>query len=300
MVTCKTNGKSYIGKTKHTLKCRKKQHHSASKCGSNLLFHKAIRKYGRDNFKWEILFESDDDMVLYEKEMEYIETFCVLSPNGYNMTAGGEGYKGVKFPDEWYVKNKERAEKLGKDVYCLETGEVYPSCAEAGRRNGVPSHTVSNCCHSKSHLTYCKLHFCFATEEEIANLKRMKEEGLLEKKQMKSEESIQKMRKSLTGRKMSEEFCKRRREIMLESSPWKGKHLPKEAIEKMRRNRKGKLVGKENPSARKIICVEFDKIYDCIKEAVEDLELPPKAGSNISSCCAGKLRTAYGYHWQYA
>jgi group I intron endonuclease len=50
----------------------------------------AVKKYGIDNFKFEVLIICfDEDR--YKIEMEYIKKFNSISPNGYNLTIGGEG-----------------------------------------------------------------------------------------------------------------------------------------------------------------------------------------------------------------
>ena len=50
----------------------------------------AVKKYGIDNFKFEILIICfDEDRFKYE--IEYIKKYNSISPNGYNLTKGGEG-----------------------------------------------------------------------------------------------------------------------------------------------------------------------------------------------------------------
>lgn len=44
----------------------------------------------------------------------------------------------------------------------------------------------------------------------------------------------------------------------------------------------------------KIYCVELNKYYDGLIEAVNELGIDY---GNLSSCCNGKLKTAGGYHW---
>ena len=51
---------------------------------------RAINKYGFDNIKWEIIFESDDIDIINEKEKEYIIFFDSIK-NGYNISNGGDG-----------------------------------------------------------------------------------------------------------------------------------------------------------------------------------------------------------------
>lgn len=85
------NGKIYIGKTTKTLEERRAKHES--EIGkSKLLFHRALKKYGKDAFVWRVLDTAETEEELATLEMLYIDMFatscyCV----GYNLTHGGEG-----------------------------------------------------------------------------------------------------------------------------------------------------------------------------------------------------------------
>jgi group I intron endonuclease len=81
-ITNKINGKKYIGFTTRTLEERMGEHFSPSSYKSGYAIHKAIKKYGKENFDYCILYEGDDAL---EKENHFIDTL-----NGeYNMTTGG-------------------------------------------------------------------------------------------------------------------------------------------------------------------------------------------------------------------
>lgn len=96
--TNKVNGKAYIGQTNNIEK-RKRGHKSESfnkkANGYKLPFHNAIRKYGWDNFSFEIIEEINDDFgrdYLNEREKYFIELFnSTTDKNGYNITVGGDG-----------------------------------------------------------------------------------------------------------------------------------------------------------------------------------------------------------------
>lgn len=82
------NGKGYVGKTKHEdPKVRFKDH-----CVAGTLVGNAIRKYGRENVKLEILhsnIETYED--LNDLERQYIEQHQThKSKNGYNVSLGGD------------------------------------------------------------------------------------------------------------------------------------------------------------------------------------------------------------------
>ena len=81
------NDDIYIGKTIHPIIDRFKRHCYLASLGSETYLHRAIRKYGQDNFYQELIEEVDDECLLNEREIYWIEN---LSPN-YNMTKGGDG-----------------------------------------------------------------------------------------------------------------------------------------------------------------------------------------------------------------
>lgn len=92
-LTNTTNGKIYIGKwTKESVATRWQEHCIAASKGSQVHFHRAIRKYGPGSFRLETLYTART-----VKELNAMETFFIvlhqshLRENGYNMTMGGDG-----------------------------------------------------------------------------------------------------------------------------------------------------------------------------------------------------------------
>lgn len=92
----KKNGKVYVGITCLNLK-RRMQFHARSPVG---IFPKAIRKHGIENFDISIIDQASTRNELIEKEIHWIKECECLVPNGYNLTKGGEGTAGYKFPEE--------------------------------------------------------------------------------------------------------------------------------------------------------------------------------------------------------
>lgn len=92
----KINGKIYIGVTRRTLYTRKLEHIRLSKVSNpNYIFHKAIKKYGIENFIFEIIDYFIINKECIEKEKYYISEYNTFyKNNGYNMTLGGEGVLG--------------------------------------------------------------------------------------------------------------------------------------------------------------------------------------------------------------
>jgi len=87
--TNNVNGKVYIGQTQLSLEKRKVKHiWDAGK--ARFHFHRALNKYGVENFKWQVICICPNIDSLNEQEQYFINFYDSLN-NGYNLTAGGEG-----------------------------------------------------------------------------------------------------------------------------------------------------------------------------------------------------------------
>ena len=89
--TNKTNGMSYIGFTTQRLVDRKRTHKNRMNQGKNALFYQALREFGWNNFRWDILYRARDEGELASKEKELIAELGTMTPNGYNEQEGGLG-----------------------------------------------------------------------------------------------------------------------------------------------------------------------------------------------------------------
>jgi len=112
--TNKINGKIYIGQTVQPLNKRIIEHlcHALLK-KDNSYFHNAIRKYGKENFIWEIVAECNLLEELNRAEVKTIEKYNTFE-NGYNLTRGGEGSIGFKPSNE--TKRKMSGSHMGKTL----------------------------------------------------------------------------------------------------------------------------------------------------------------------------------------
>ena len=86
VITNCVNGKQYVGITKNP-KQRWHNHGSDSKCPA---ISNAIRKYGKENFTFDLIFEGDEETVKF-LEQQFIVRLETKSPLGYNLTDGGDG-----------------------------------------------------------------------------------------------------------------------------------------------------------------------------------------------------------------
>jgi group I intron endonuclease len=93
--TNKINGKVYIGYTSKSLSERMYAHNrkanNSKEKSFNQAFKLALRKYGVDNFLWEELITCDTKDEACQLEVDMIKKHNCITPNGYNMTFGGEG-----------------------------------------------------------------------------------------------------------------------------------------------------------------------------------------------------------------
>ena len=135
-ITCLINRKLYIGQTRKSVEKRFKQHARA-----NSLIGRAIRKYGVENFKIEIIEHCESKAQLNERENFWINALNSKQPNGYNVTSGGSGYATTTKNEFFHekIKNlrehqelsqKELGDKIGLPTsgYCrYELGETQPN-----------------------------------------------------------------------------------------------------------------------------------------------------------------------------
>jgi len=114
-ITNNVNGKVYIGKTGEPEKRWRTHLAIAARGKDDPLFsviHKAINKYGKDNFIFEIIETLDVEQESLDREIYWIafyksHIYKYGSEYGYNLTAGGEGLTGYKPTEETRKKLSE-------------------------------------------------------------------------------------------------------------------------------------------------------------------------------------------------
>ena len=163
------SGKSYIGQTNNELK-RKRQHKQAAynkrNKSYNCKFYIAIRKYGFDSFKYEILYTTfcatSEELIniLNEKEIYYIGLYDSYR-NGYNMTIGGNQLRGELHPSYGTHLSEEHKEKLKDSVrkqvsqYDLEGNYIatYKSAADGQKITGCDSSQIIAICRGNAYTS---------------------------------------------------------------------------------------------------------------------------------------------------
>ena len=88
-ITNNLNGKVYVGKSNDP-EVRWRQHIYRSK-NYNFPLYRAIRKYGVENFTFEVIENCQSEKDAYIREQFWIGHLGTFTPGGYNATTGGDG-----------------------------------------------------------------------------------------------------------------------------------------------------------------------------------------------------------------
>lgn len=108
----KVNNKAYVGQTTQSIRARYRCHISDAKNDKGYLIHRAIRKYGIENF--DFIYEKCDKSNLDQVEIAYIKKLNSSFPTGYNIEPGGCKNKTLS---EWSRKkiSQNHADVSGKN-----------------------------------------------------------------------------------------------------------------------------------------------------------------------------------------
>lgn len=118
------NGKVYIGQTKQSLQERDKKH--LTQLSDLTYFHRALKKYGRENFTLELVEDGIPFEQLNDKEKFYIDKFesFYVTGKGYNLTQGGQWGSGTQ---KLTISQANEIKNLIKtsDMTLQQIGELY-------------------------------------------------------------------------------------------------------------------------------------------------------------------------------
>ena len=180
-ITNNINNKVYIGQTiKQRPTDRFSQHRYDSrnlKDNDNSYLHKAMNLYGVDNFSFEVI-EEIENQFLNEREIYWIQVYDSLTPNGYNLTLGGEGTKGFSRPQsleekekrkesnkQFYLEHPEEREKISQRTKELWQNEEYRNKVTESNKKFYQEHP--DMFKGENNPMYGKKH----TEEAIGKIK---------------------------------------------------------------------------------------------------------------------------------
>ena len=240
-ITNNINNKIYVGQS-IDIKERWKQHlykaYNEKELGYNSAIHQAFRKYGYENFSFEII-ELCNKEELDVKEIYWIKTLNSLAPIGYNILPGGQIYKAST-----------------RQLFCSKCGKEISKDNKSG--------LCRSCVQIKVPIT----------KEELYE-KLLENEGSFTKVGSFygiSDSAIRKKCKNFG--------------LPYHSSDYK------QGEQKKERKSYKRQVAQIDKNTKEII-----HIYESIAEAAR--AVGASKGSHITEVCQGKLKTAYGFYWQY-
>ena len=110
-ITNLINNKKYIGITSRNINIRFQEHCTHRQT----LIYDAVQKYGKENFKIEILENNIQKSDIDKRERYFIKFYNTLVPNGYNLSTGG-------------ISNKDLNEETRKRLSEMNMGIKNPRC----------------------------------------------------------------------------------------------------------------------------------------------------------------------------
>lgn len=116
LITNQINEVKYVGQVTQGIVKRFRRHINDAKAGSELHLHRAMRKYGYDRFTVSLLATAKDEEDMNRLERFWIGFLGTKTPNGYNMTEGGEGCLGS-------VQSEESRRKKSLSLTGVHTGK---------------------------------------------------------------------------------------------------------------------------------------------------------------------------------
>ncbi len=135
-ITNTLNNKMYIGVTIDPERRWSQHRRMNTNCS---VLKSAINKYGADNFTFDLLV-CGEDKYIDELEVKAIEKFNTVTPDGYNITLGGDGATKVKWEDEW---NKLLGNYPDR-VVAEKTSTSIDIVSSRRKGAGIPSYVKTN------------------------------------------------------------------------------------------------------------------------------------------------------------
>lgn len=263
------SGKSYIGQTTNELYRRRMWFSMGRYTGGRSKIDRARKKYGPENFKYEILLKNTyfniEEAIsdLNKWEIYYIGYYNTYT-SGYNCTLGGEGSIGYKHSEEvlYKISKALKGKKKSKD-FGIKVSE---------RLKGKPK--------------------SMEIKKKLSESKKNKGNKIIQYnllgEYIKTWNNIDEVSKALKVSRESIAGCCRGKSKTAHRFIWRYGN-DSASVHKVKRRKDAKPVLK---ILNGIIIKEY--------ESVTDAALDVKAfESNIAACCRGKYKSVKGYNWKY-
>ena len=276
--TSKTTNKVYIGLSTQTLEKRISQHNShAFGHQSKYHFHCALRKYGADDFIYEIIEDNIPTFEFLKEREKYWIKYYNSYYNGYNSTFGGEGKQ--ERDDEMILElfYEGKTTKEIQEITGFDRSTIYMSY----KVNGIIEEN------NKRNSKIQSLRYSRPVDQYSLNGEYIK-----------TWESATKCGEYFGNQSFVSALCRQENNILSAYGfLFKYSDDPRDILEwverfknKQQSGRPKKKIGQYNDS-KELIC-----IYESASDAAKALGKKDK--SNICAA-ARKGVKAYGYYWKY-
>lgn len=253
------SGKVYIGITSRSVIDRWQ---NGSGYSQHKYFYSAIKKYGWENIRHEIVAEDLSKEDACEMEIELIKKYNATNMDfGYNVSTGGESGKSGVHPSPETIE-KLRAAFIGK--------KKKPESIEKTRQANI-GRVVSQ-----------------ETRDKISKAKKGHKYGKM------PPERVERLKASLKGRKPTmlgkHQTEEAKRKI---GNANRGRKHTEEQLERLRVSHLGQ---RNEHSMKKVYCKETGKIYESVARTCIETNI-----SNVSiiNVCKGRKESVKGLHFQY-
>lgn len=301
IITNLKNNMQYVGQTIQTIQQRFSGHKSSANCKTdNTYLHKAMNKYGIENFEVkEITSVELDTLEDLSEELNFLEKYYIaeyntLIPNGYNLTQGGS---------ECAELYKKKVDEYDLNKRFIQTHDsIINASRSIGATNG---NAVRKCCEGKSKFAFQRIwryhgdsldKYEFpdvdiaSREYKLAPVDQYSKDGILLNSYNSMTEAALILGLDSPTSHIAE--CCNGKLYTAYNFVWRYKD---ESFNKYPTKEK-RFMG----------CVKCDldgnplEVFDCIRDACISIgKDPKKVNSHITSCCKGNKKTAYGYKWKY-
>lgn len=302
--------KVYIGITSRPVKQRWNNGIGYKKCPA---MNNAIRKYGWENFKKEILLENTT-----ENEAKSLETMLIKlhkSDNkkyGYNLTEGGDGATGRVLSEETKrriseknkgkIMSEEQKERLRQiNLGKRQSEETKRKRSESMKGKKFPNRKRIYTDEDRKRISerskganngHAKKVICLETLKVYDTLAQAREETGATKiteccRHYYKHKSSAGLHWEYYDDRLSDSDYKDILKRLLEEE-YNNKH--KSPSEKNRR-------GTSERCSVPVVCVETGVVFKSLEAVCQTYNI---SKANLCNCCRGKRKTAGGFHWRYA
>jgi len=248
LTTNLTNGKIYVGV--HSTEVLEDEY-----LGSGRDVCKAVKKYGKENFKRDILYFCLTDKDAYLIESQIVDVWFVKRKDTYNLTLGGFGGNTIINYSEKELQN--RSKKISKSLSGLKRTKEQKEITKQAMIKVHKNRTTEEKEEISQKISEANRNRNF-TEKQILEIVEKRKDTISKKSEKELLEISQKISKANKGRKQSEEHIKKRVETRKLKNNFKhteesrkklseankGKKLSKESIEKREQTKKLNRINK--------------------------------------------------------